>query len=333
MCEALIGHRRHAFSYLFQNRVVSGTLVAMVSFTQFICFTLRAPDGMRTSVLATMVFLGSVWLIYDWHRATSLVWLIYLFKRPPPVLWDHIHSRANGSSGIWRYGSSVHPELLCYIESHHPEYDSLLDVASNLGIMLGRLKDAHPNAIHVGTDISSEMVSSTRRRCPSCSTHQFDLQRLLDVLDDASFKPGRAGVPEAADLVLVSDVLYYMAWGGWPPVLLQMPGLVPPSSLRASQALFFRRLRSLARVEVIFSAHQYNPVVLGAFASNGIQLRHGVYSAAGTARPHLMHPQATQDRSGRRVSKAWWLRPVAEQHAMKQKFQSCLNSTGSRVPE
>jgi len=261
------------------------------------------------------------------------VWLIYLFKRPPPVLWDYIHSRANGSSGIWRYGSSVHPELLCYIESHHPEYDSLLDVASNLGIMLGRLKDARQNASHVGTDISSEMVSSTRRRCPSCSTHQFDLQRLLD---DASFKPGRAGVPEAADLVLVSDVLYYMAWGGWPPVLLQRPGLVPPSSLRASQALFFRRLRSLARVEVIFSTHQYNPVVLGAFASNGVQLRHGVYSAAGTARPHLMHPQATQNRSGRRNSKAWWLRSVAEQHAMKQKFQSCLSSvtaTGSRVPE
>ena len=164
--------------------------------------TLRAPDGIRTSVLATIVFLGSVWLIHDWHRATSLVWLIYLFKRPPPVLWDYIHSRANGSSGIWRYGSSVHPELLCYIESHHPEYDSLLDVASNLGIMLGRLQKAHPNASHVGTDISSEMVSSTRRRCPSCSTHQFDLQRLLD---DASFKPGRAGVPEAADLVLVSD--------------------------------------------------------------------------------------------------------------------------------
>ena len=204
------------------NRVVSGTLVAMVSFTQFICFTLRAPDGMRTSVLATMVFLGSVWLIYDWHRATSLVWLIYLFKRPPPVLWDHIHSRANGSSGIWRYGSSVHPELLCYIESHHPEYDSLLDVASNLGIMLGRLKDAHPNAIHVGTDISSEMVSSTRRRCPSCSTHQFDLQRLLDVLDDASFKPGRAGVPEAADLVLVSDVLY--AWLGPALVVASVTG-------------------------------------------------------------------------------------------------------------
>lgn len=103
--------------------------------------TLRAPDGIRTSVLATIVFLGSVWLIHDWHRATSLVWLIYLFKRPPPVLWDYIHSRANGSSGIWRYGSSVHPELLCYIESHHPEYDSLLDVASNLGIMLGRLKE------------------------------------------------------------------------------------------------------------------------------------------------------------------------------------------------
>lgn len=89
-------------------------------------------------------------------------------------------------------------------------------------------------------------------------------------------------------------------------------------------------------MEVIFSTHQYNPVVLGAFASNGVQLRHGVYSAAGTARPHLMHPQATQNRSGRRNSKAWWLRSVAEQHAMKQKFQSCLSSvtaTGSRVPE
>ncbi len=276
----------------------------------------------KSRIVATVAVVAAtlVWLVHDRHRAASLVWLIYCFARPPPVLWDYIHSRADASSGVWGYGRAVHPELICYIETHYAGYDSLLDVASNLGIMLARLQHTNPNASHVGTDISSQMVASTQRRCPSCSAHQFDLHRLLD---DESFEPGRNGVPEAADLVLVSDVLCYLAWGGWPPALLQKRGLVPTGTLRTSQSLFFRRLRSMARVEVVFSTHQHNPVVMDAFATNDIRPLHGVYSAPGTA------PPLKTRKGAKHVTKAWWLRHVAEQRAIRQRFRHCLNSSVS----
>lgn len=262
-------------------------------------------------------------LIFCWllantmHRAVSFVWLAYLW-RPTPSLWDFIHSQEEDEAGgVWHVGPNVHSELSCYIDTHYPRYTSLLDASSNLGYMLKRLQRTHPNASHFGTDISPRMVAATMRRCPSCVAQQFDLHRLLF---DGHFEPGEAGVPPVAELVLVSDVLYFLSWAGWPPALLQRhSGLrVPVAWLRASQKRFFARLRRMASVEVIFSSHQFNSVVIDAFAANGITRRHGVFSAAGTAaRDHHEHAN-----SPRRL---WWLRRTSEQRVVAERFWACVN--------
>lgn len=215
---------------------------------------------------------------------SSFVWLAYIMVSPSAALWDWIHSRRPGDGGVWHYGSTVHRELVCYIESHHPDYSSLLDVACNLGIMLSHLQRHRPHTLHIGSDISHVMVAAAKHRCPECLTLQFDLHR---VLSDERFAPGQGGVPPVADIVLVSDVMYFMAWGGWPAALLQKgPGWLgsgAEGAIRRSQRLFFGRLASMARVEVVFSSHQLNPGVLDAFRAHGVRQRHGVYRLPGRA--------------------------------------------------
>lgn len=249
----------------------------------------------------------------------TFTWLAYL-GRPAPGLWDWIHGRAGGSSGgVWQYDETVHSELVCYVDAHYTNYSSLLDVASNLGFMLARLRSSHPTASHSGTDISASMAGATRARCGGrCATSTFDLHRLLD---DGSFVPGRDGVPAVHDIVVVSDVLYFVGFGGWPPLLLQLPGLVPDSWLRDAQKRFFKRLRSLASVEVVFSSHQLNRAVLRTLGANGVVVRRGVFSLAGTARP--ARPA--------RAPRPWWARSRVEQRAAGERFARCLQRNGFQV--
>ena len=58
-----------------------------------------------------------------------------------------------------------------------------------------------------------------------------------------------ASFPTSFDVIIVSDVLYYIPYGGWPPALINAR-LVPASWLRPAQRRFFTRLQSLARAEV-----------------------------------------------------------------------------------
>eukprot|EP00316_Scyphosphaera_apsteinii_P004937 CAMPEP_0119302420 /NCGR_PEP_ID=MMETSP1333-20130426/4015_1 /TAXON_ID=418940 /ORGANISM="Scyphosphaera apsteinii, Strain RCC1455" /LENGTH=265 /DNA_ID=CAMNT_0007304763 /DNA_START=249 /DNA_END=1047 /DNA_ORIENTATION=- len=233
----------------------------------------------RAPLLAML--LAITLLAFDLDRISSLVWIAYLTIRPSASLWDWIYGRQQ-AGGLWNYGPRVHNELVCYVNAHYPDYSSLLDVSSNLGYMISRLQHEHPNASHRGSDISHRMVEATGKRCKSCATQQFDLHRLLDV----DFTPGQAGVPPVADIVICSDVLYFIGWGGWPPALLQLR-LVPFSWLRPSQQLFFTRLRSLAVIEVVFSSHQLNRAVLDAFQANGM-----VAAMACLVQPALPEPSA-----------------------------------------
>ena len=262
--------------------------------------------------LASCCVCVSSLLLAAWCRP-SFSWIAHL-GHVPSWLWDGIHGWSAGSpGGIWHYGPGVHNDLVCYIDAHYHDYASLLDVATNLGLVLARLQDAHPTAAHVGSDVSQRMVEATRARCPACTAQQFDLHALLD----PGFEPGAVGAPKVAELVLVSDVLYYMNWAGWPPLLLRY--VVPEAWVRASQRRFFSNLRRLASVEVIFSSHQLNPTVVSALETGGAKRRHGVYSLGGGA------PRAGRER------RPWWRRSLPSQQAALRRFRRCLNGTATQL--
>ena len=142
--------------------------------------------------------------------------------------------------------------------------------------MLARLQQANPQAQHYGTDISPTVLALARARCPQCAAlAPFDLATLLDdeIASQAGVQPLAAGLPTAVDLVVVSDVLFYMPYGHLPPAL---GWLVPAAWLRPSQRQLFDALARLARREVIFSDHEDNPSVVDFLEANGakrVQLR------------------------------------------------------------
>ena len=212
---------------------------------------------------------------------------------------------------MWRYGPSVQAEVTRYVLERHADYASALDIGCNVGfmlarlqvkpycttnpnvVMLARLQEANPRAQHYGTDISPTVVAAARERCPQCAAVvPFDLAALLDeeTASQAGVRPLAAGLPTAVDVVIVSDVLFYMPYGHLPPALGR---LVPSAWLRPSQRRLFDALARLARREVIFSDHEDNPGVIDFLESNGatrVQLRgrnrasgRSVWTAAGRA--------------------------------------------------
>ena len=210
------------------------------------------------------------------RRLFRLHWLPYVLPQSPAWLWDLMHTSANHEGGMWRYGPSVQAEVTRYVLERHAGYASALDVGCNVGFMLARLQEANPRARHYGTDISPTVVAAARARCPQCAAVvPFDLAALLDeeTARQAGVHPLAAGLPTAVDVVLVSDVLYYMPYGHLPPALGR---LVPSAWLRPSQHRLFDALARLARREVIFSDHEDNPGVVDFLEANGakrVQLR------------------------------------------------------------
>jgi len=203
------------------------------------------------------------------QRLLNLHWMPYVLPRTPASLWDHLH-RKGGNGGIWHYREDVHAEIVRYVHDSHASYASLLDVACNLGFMLASFQRIRPRAAHYGTDVSPLMVTAARRRCPVCNaTAAFDLASLaLDsaVANDAGSCPLAHGLPASFDLVIVSDVLYYMPFASLPPIFSRV---IPSVMLRASQKRLFDALTRLARQEVIFSTHQDNPMVIDFLEANG----------------------------------------------------------------
>ena len=232
------------------------------------------------AAVAAVASLFAAVLIFARLGGSSFTWLAYLF--PYPFVWDGIiHNRDNsGGGGVWHYNDFVpHPELTCYVMTHHHNRTSLLDVACNMGYMLSRLQEARPKALHFGVDISARMTALARERCPACNIVQADLSSLQFQQDI-----GKLAV-SAVDLVLVSDVLYYIPYARWPPLLLN-GRLVPTAFLRTAQRRFFEHLTSLSREEVVFSDHQSNAAVVDFLRYNGatqLPQRGGLWVARGTA--------------------------------------------------
>eukprot|EP00928_Gymnodinium_smaydae_P064554 TRINITY_DN4784_c0_g3_i3.p1 TRINITY_DN4784_c0_g3~~TRINITY_DN4784_c0_g3_i3.p1 ORF type:complete len:295 (-),score=35.09 TRINITY_DN4784_c0_g3_i3:249-1133(-) len=182
-----------------------------------------------------------------------LTFLAYLI--PSTSLWNVLHEDHANDGGLWNYNGNVQSSMDLVVESRHPDYESVWDVACNLGIMLERMSKAHPERKFVGSDISDVMVAATKARCPTCTAEVFDLTSLQS--EDFQMKKGH--LPEPVDVVVVADVLYYMQWGHWPPF---MNRVLPWSWTQSSRETFWHNLKGLAKKEVIFSNHQNNPAVI-----------------------------------------------------------------------
>ena len=97
------------------------------------------------------------------------------------------------------------------------------------------------------------------------------------------------GFPATFDVVVVSDVLYYIPWGGWMPVL-HVLGMVPRFLYRPSQQRFYANLASMARKAVVFSNHQGNRIALDFFHAIGAQKIDDVWIVNGTALDSALSP-------------------------------------------
>ena len=205
------------------------------------------------------------------RRMQHLHWLPYVLPRSPSWVWDYMHGQAaRTGGGMWRYGPNVQSELTRFLLRTHPKYSSLLDVACNDGYMLARLARARPNAAHYGTDISEAMVRSTRARCASCAgVAALDLASLAldaETAAAAGERPLSLGLPSSFELVVVSDVLYYIPHGRMPPILGRF---LPAAWRRSSERRLMESLTRLASKEVIFSDHEEHPRVVEFLQSNG----------------------------------------------------------------
>lgn len=192
--------------------------------------------------------------VKEFPLSVSKVLVNLQYAVPSSWLWNKTHEGHVEDGGLWHYGEDVQHRLGNFIEKRHPSYHSMWDVACNLGIFLERLARKHPDRKFYGTDISKVMVNATKSRCPSCVAETYDLNELQ--ASEFTLVPGH--LPQPVDIIIVADVLYYMAWGGLPPFLNYV---LPPSWTHAHRDAFWRHLTSLAHKEVIFSGHQNNRAV------------------------------------------------------------------------
>jgi len=206
-----------------------------------------------------------------------LIDLQYIWPWPSARLWNLTHAGHVKDGGVWHYGEDVEQYLENFIEMRHPSYSSAWDVACNLGIFLERLAVKHPNRQFYGSDISTVMVNATKKRCPSCVAEVFDVNEM----QWPQFRPVPGHFPQPVDIVIVADVLYYMAWGGWPPL---MNYALPTSWTRMNRQTFWQNLKSLARKEVIISHHGNSAVTQYLEEMGATWLaEHGVWVTPGMA--------------------------------------------------
>lgn len=227
--------------------------------------------------------------LLNFHRGG--VWRAYFV--PSPDTWDAIHRHGQqNSGGVWKYDQQrlTRSDVFRYLA--RKKYTSLLDVSCNVGFILSSLMKMHPAAKHYGTDISVTMVETAQENCPMCAGFaQFDLGRLSEEVSSPqellheAWGDSRKAAPKTFDVILVSDVLYYISWGGIPPVLFTCEcccGIFRRLAL-PSQRRFMENLASLANDEVLFSSHQGNLAVTEMMKALGAQLEGALFRLPGTA--------------------------------------------------
>ncbi|CAE8620905.1 unnamed protein product, partial [Polarella glacialis] len=105
------------------------------------------------------------------------------------------------------------------------------------------------------------MVNATRSECLNCIVEAFDVAQL----QYADHSPH--GFPNEVDVIIVADVMYYISWGGWPPI---GNWLYPSFMVSGYQTRLLQHLTRRARKEVIFTNHQNNEGVHRFFREMGI---------------------------------------------------------------
>ena len=223
----------------------------------------RRPRRRLWCALGAAAVLAVAVLAKAWVRGE--VWLAYVF--PTQTVWDRVH--AGGATRHWREHNGTQAVLVAQINQRHPGYASLLDLGCSRGYILAQLASQRPHAAHYGGDISPRMVRRARRRCPQCRVAVVDAAA-LDLPD---------GWPDSYDVVLVSDVLYYIPFAGVPQMVAS-----ENRNIEASRP-WFAAVSRLARREVVFSSHQNNPWVRAMLRAAGARQLSpgGAWVLAGTA--------------------------------------------------
>ena len=223
----------------------------------------RRPRRRLWCALGTAAVLAVAVLAKAWVRGE--VWLAYVL--PTQSVWDRIH----GGEGTrhWREHAATQAVLVEQMNRRHPTYASLLDIGCSRGYILAQLAARRSQAEHYGGDISPRMVHRAQQNCPQCRVAVVDAAT-LDLPD---------GWPVSYDVVLVSDLLYYIPYGGLPQVVSS-----ENRNIEASRP-WFAAVARLARREVVFSAHQNNPRVQALLRAAGARQFHrsGAWVLAGTA--------------------------------------------------
>ncbi|CAE7217531.1 nadsyn1 [Symbiodinium necroappetens] len=248
--------------------------VAMLRYRTLLCFFL-AVVLLCIFANAAVLYRGGVWRAY------------FL---PTEDVWDSIHEHGKGlAGGIWGYNQSKLENYTMMRYLYEKPYESIWDVSCNVGFMLASLLKRHPGAKHYGTDISNVMVAATRENCPSCMATQFDLGNLVNPAISPQEVVYAAwhqeDAPRFFDVILVSDVLLFIRWGGIPPILLRCSCCCSMFRKWAlpSQRAFINNIASLARDEVVFSYNQGNIIVSTMMQELGIEFdkKHSIYKVPG----------------------------------------------------
>jgi SAM-dependent methyltransferase len=223
----------------------------------------RRPRRRLWCALGAAAVLAVAVVTKAWVRGE--VWLAYVF--PTQTVWDRVHR--GGGTRHWREHNGTQAVLVAQINQRHPGYASLLDLGCSRGYILAQLASQRPHAAHYGGDISPMMVRRAQQICPQCRVAVVDAAN-LDLPD---------GWPDSYDVVLVSDVLYYIPFAGVPQMVASENRNV------AASKPWFGAVANLARREVVFSAHQNNPWVRAMLRANGAQQLSpgGAWVLAGTA--------------------------------------------------
>lgn len=215
------------------------------------------------------------------------MWLLYFFS-DNVAMWDWVHKKGEarfGAGGIWHYGDWMKQNRANVYLQHQIKADlkdssqdtlRILDVSCSVGIVLADLRDkistadAASSRVEIyGSDISHVMANASAKRCASCHVAQYDIGRLQrdDRSEDGSAVYD-AFAPDVTefDYVLVSDVLYYIGWGGWMPIVLKYCSYCRQfKSVQSAYKRFAKNIQSITRKQVIFSNHQSNPIIIDFF--------------------------------------------------------------------
>jgi len=249
---------------------------------------MRTSTLLRRNAMGLLALLGVLYcsanLLFAASSERGHVWTTHVFPQSAET-WDWVHTNglAMGSGGIWRYDDNLSRHAQVQYILSQPKYERLADMSCSVGIQLEKMQRHNPGAEHFGSDISRVMVDATRRRCPQCHAAQFDL---------GHFREAGAGYvfPGTFDYVIVSDVLIYIGWGGWPPIVLRYCAMCR-TLVRPEQRRWLERVTALTRREIVFSPHQENPIAIDMLQALGAQ-RHAHYDifiVNGTAARDALH--------------------------------------------